>query len=328
MSERPLVSIITANYNGASFLPAAARSVFAQTLADFEWIIADDASSDDSLRVLAHIARGDSRVVVLPAERNGGPATARNRALAVARGQWIAIFDGDDEMAPNRLGRMVARGAADGADIVVDNLTLFSQPTQDGDRPFLSGRAWREPRWISLADYIDSGRMYGRRPGLGYLKPLFRADVLGAMRYREDLRIGEDYDLVVRLLLKRARMRLEPAALYRYRRHGTSISAVLQQGHIEQMIAADRDLNLDSPRRPVAQRARRAQARRRRSLEAALAYDQVIQSLKARRILTGLAIGLRRPDVWPLLSMPVTARLKRLAARLGRGRMPPVPAPG
>ena len=53
MSPRPLVSVVTANYNGALFLPAAARSIFVQRLADLEWIIADDASSDDSAGVIA-----------------------------------------------------------------------------------------------------------------------------------------------------------------------------------------------------------------------------------------------------------------------------------
>lgn len=320
MTERPIVSIVTANYNGAAFLPAAARSVLGQTLFDFEWIIADDASTDDSGAVIARLARTDPRIVHMPAEQNGGPAKARNRALAAARGQWIAIFDSDDEMAPNRLGRLVARGAADRADMVVDNLTLFSEPADRAEHPLLTGRSWTAPHWISLADYIDSGRMYARRPGLGYLKPLFRAEALGDLRYREDLRIGEDYDLVVRMLMGGARMRFEPAALYRYRRHAGSISAVLRQGHIEQMIAADGDLDLESPRRAVASKARRAQARRRRSLQAALAYDKVIQALKQRRVLQGFALSLSRPDVWPLLTMPLAARARRLAARLGRPR--------
>ena len=103
MAERPLVSIVTANYNGAAFLPAAARAVLAQTLGDFEWIVADDASTDDSGAVIAQVTGGDPRVRFLTAERNGGPAGARNRALAAARGRWIAVFDSDDEMAPERL---------------------------------------------------------------------------------------------------------------------------------------------------------------------------------------------------------------------------------
>ena len=312
MAARPLVSIITANFNGARFLPAAAQSVFAQSLDAFEWIIADDASSDDSRALIDQIARGDPRVVALPAERNGGPASARNRALAAARGCWIAVFDSDDEMAADRLERLVARGVADAADIVVDNLLVVSEPSGASDRRLLTGASWSVARWISLAAYIDAGRMYARRPGLGYLKPLFRAEALANFRYRETLRIGEDYDLVVRLLARGARMRFEPAALYRYRRHKASISAVLRREHIERMIEADAELGLESPHATCEPAARRAQASRRRSLEAALVYDQVIQTLKQRRILAGISQSLRRPDVWPLLMMPILARARRL----------------
>lgn len=237
--NRPLLSIVTANYNAARFLPAAARSVRNQSLTDFEWIIADDASSDDSRAVLAGLARSDARITVLTADRNGGAASARNRALAATRGQWIAVLDSDDEMAPDRFERLVGRGASDGADIVVDNLVVFGDSEGRPDHPLLTGGAWASPRWISLTEYIDSSRMYDRRPGLGYLKPIFRAETLGDLRYCEDLRIGEDYDLVVRMLARGARMRFEPCALYRYRRHGDSVSSVLRQGHIEAMLAAD-----------------------------------------------------------------------------------------
>ena len=320
MGQRPLVSVVTANFNGARFLASAARSVLSQSLADLEWLIADDASSDDSAKAIADLAKTDPRVVYLPAAANGGPACARNRALAAARGQWIAVFDIDDEMEPCRLGRLIAHAVADRADIIVDNLMLFGDAADGADRPFLTGQACAAARWISLADYINSARMYSRQPGLGYLKPIFRAETLGDLRYREDLRIGEDYDLVVRLLAKGARLRLEPVAYYRYRRHGASISAVLKPQHIERMLAADADIGLETCRRLAAPGARRAQMRRRRSLETALAYDRVISALKDHRLVTALAMGLAHPTVWPLLTMPLKVRVRRLASRLSRPR--------
>jgi succinoglycan biosynthesis protein ExoO len=320
MVERPIVSVITANFNGAKFLASAAKSVLSQSLADLEWLIADDASSDGSVEAIAELARNDPRVVFLPAETNGGPACARNRALVAARGQWLAVFDIDDEMAPNRLERMIAHAVTEQADIIVDNLTLFGEQSQASDGPFLAGKAWDRPRWISLAEYVDRARMYARRPGLGYLKPIFRAETLGETRYREDLRIGEDYDLVVRLLARGARLRLEPTADYRYRRHGASISALLKPDHIQQMLAADAAIGLEAGTSPGV---RRAQARRRRSLQAALIYDRVIEALKQRRLVAALALAVGQPDVWPLLSMPLTARAKRVARRVGRGRSIP-----
>lgn len=309
--SRPAVSVVTANYNGARHIAAAARSVLDQTLGDLEWIVVDDGSSDGSLQALAEAAGGDPRLRVL-AQANAGPAAARNRALAEARGRWIAVFDSDDLMAPDRLERLVARGEADRADIVVDNLCVFTDGSDAAWKPFLTGSAYARPRTITLAEYIASARMYSHRPGLGYLKPLFFADVLAGRRYREDLKIGEDYDLVLRLLAGGACLRLEPTALYRYRKHAGSISHRMRREHIEQMLAADAELDLAAQGAAV----RRAQAARRRSLEAAIAYDRVIERLKAHDLAGGLAQGLTRPDVWPLLTMPLTARLRRLAVRL------------
>lgn len=311
--EAPLVSVITANYNGARHLAPAIRSVLQQTLSDLELIIADDASTDDSLEVIASEAAGDPRVRVLAAERNGGPGAARNRALKAARGRYIAVFDSDDLMAPERLERLVARARGDHADIVVDNLLVFRDDDPAPWRAFLCQKAWSHPRWITLADYIEAGRMYSKQPGLGYLKPLFAAEVLKGETYREDLRIGEDYDLVLRLLAKGAQMRFLPDALYRYRKHGASISHVMRREHIEQMLAADAALEVEL--RAQCQAVRRAQARRRRSLETALVYDRVICALKARQVGAALGACAAQPAVWPLLTMPVTARLKRLAAR-------------
>lgn len=311
---RPVVSVVTANYNGARHLAAAVSSVLGQTLASWELIIVDDGSSDDSLEVIAGATAGDPRVKVIVQPQNGGPGAARNRALDEARGRWIAVFDADDLMAPDRLERLVARGEADRADVVVDNLCVFSDGGNEPWKPFLTGRAYAQARWITLADYIGSAKMYSNRPGLGYLKPLFFAAAMEGVRYRDGLRIGEDYDLVLRLLAAGCTMRLEPAALYRYRRHESSISHRMSRAHIEQMLAADASLEAELATQCAA--VRRAQAARRRSLEAAIAYDRVIERLKARDLAGGVAAGVSRPDVWPLLAMPVVARVKRLAAKL------------
>jgi succinoglycan biosynthesis protein ExoO len=314
--EAPVVSVITANYNGSRHLAAAVRSVLDQTLSSIELIVVDDRSTDDSLAVIREASALDPRVRVIEQAVNGGPGAARNRALDAARGRWIAVFDSDDLMEPDRLARMVARAEADGADIVVDNLMVFTDGASEPPTPFLSGADYAEARWITLADYIHSSRMYSKRPGLGYLKPLFSAQALAGAggRYRETLRIGEDYDLVLRLLAKGLRMRLEPQALYRYRKHGASISHVMRRDHLEQMLAADAAFEPELHGQPA--EVLRAFHARRRSLETALVYDRIIARLKARDLAGGLAASLSTPAVWPLLAMPVEARVKRLAARL------------
>lgn len=312
-ATRPRVSVVTANYNGGRYLADAVRAVLGQSLSDLELIIVDDRSTDDSLAVIAAVAAGDPRVRVLVQPQNGGPAVARNRALEAACGEWIAVFDSDDLMTSDRLERLVALGEAERAGIVADNLLVFQDGSETDGAPFLSGKAWDAAREITLAEYVDCAQMYSRKPGLGYLKPLFRADVVKGVRYREDLRIGEDYDLVVRLLAGGAKMSFEPEAMYRYRKHGASISAVMKREHLVQMIAADAALEGVMMGQP--KEVRRAFAARRRSLHAALAYDDVIQRLKAKDLVGGLAAGLSAPETWPLLTLPVKARLKRLAAK-------------
>lgn len=316
-AARPRVSVVTANYNGAAHLAAAVRSVLDQSLADLELIIVDDGSTDDSLEVIARTADGDPRVQILRQDRNGGPAAARNRALAVARGRWIAVFDSDDLMAPERLALLVELGEADGCDIVADNLLIFDDREPTAARPLLPLPQDAEARWISVSDYIASSLLYARRPNLGYLKPLFRAEVLGGARYDESLRIGEDYDLVLRLLLQGARLRLTPLALYRYRKHGASISTVLHRQDIEAMMTADLSLGpLLAALGPAVVGVQRA---RFRSLERALDFDRLVTRLKARQFGPACALALARPGVWPLLAMPAGARVKRLTARL-KGR--------
>lgn len=313
--ERPVVSVITANYNGARHLPDAIASVLGQSLRALELIVVDDASSDASAALVAEAAALDPRVRLIVQARNAGPGAARNRALAEARGRWIAIFDSDDLMEPDRLARLLRRAESDKADIVADNLMAFEDGAPQSIRPFLPEPLFQAPGWVTLADVIDSSRMYARRPGLGYLKPLVRAAAWRAagVRYDETLRIGEDYDVLLRLLAKGLRLRLEPAGLYRYRRHPASISHVLRRDHLEAMLRADAAFDTDVPDLPAD--ARRAQAARRRSLERALAYDEVIQRLKRRDLAGGISRALGAPAIWPLLTMPVTARIKRLAAR-------------
>ena len=312
--ERPLVSVVAANFNGSRYLDAAIRSVLAQTLTDLELIVVDDASTDESLLAIKRAVGGDARVRVFEQPRNGGPAAARNRALEAARGRWIAVFDSDDVMAEDRLERMVGRAEQDGTDIVVDNLMVFDERGLAAARPFLPLRKHLGPHWITLADYVAASRLYARQPSLGYLKPLISAESLGGLRYRESLRIGEDYDLVLRLLLAGAAMRLEPLPLYRYRKHGASISHVLRRDDIVAMMAADGSLAADFARHDA--RVQREQRARRSSQERALIYDRIVTRLKARQPAPALALALARPGVWPLLTMPIEARAKRLVAAL------------
>lgn len=102
----PVVSVVMASYNGAALIGETIASLQAQTMGDFECVIVDDCSSDETRAVLRSI--GDPRFVIIESPENEGPVKARNRAFAVARGRYIAGLDQDDLCAPDRFARQAA----------------------------------------------------------------------------------------------------------------------------------------------------------------------------------------------------------------------------
>lgn len=111
----PRVSIITPLFDNAATIEATIASVLAQTDADWEMVVADDASTDGSPATVA--TTGDSRVRLVRAARNRGPAAARNLALEHASGELVMFLDADDRLEPAYLERMVAAYDAAGAGV-------------------------------------------------------------------------------------------------------------------------------------------------------------------------------------------------------------------
>ncbi|HRO12498.1 glycosyltransferase family 2 protein [Amaricoccus sp.] len=104
----PLVSVITPAWNAALTLDATIASVAAQSLPDWEMLIADDGSTDATPAIAAAWAARDPRVRPLPGPGHAGPAAARNRAIRAARGRFLAFLDADDRWRPEKLARQLA----------------------------------------------------------------------------------------------------------------------------------------------------------------------------------------------------------------------------
>lgn len=117
----PTVSVVMAAYNGARLIEETLASVSRQTLRDFEVIVVDDRSTDDTRAVVA--AYDDPRVRLIALPENGGPVRARNHALAHARGRYIAALDQDDLCHPERFARQVALLEAEPAVALVASAT-------------------------------------------------------------------------------------------------------------------------------------------------------------------------------------------------------------
>lgn len=100
---RPVITVLTAVRDGAAFLPEAIESVRCQTFEDWEYVVVDDASEDESARIAERIAETDLRIVVVRRATSGGPYVAANEGLEAARGEYVARLDADDVAVPHRL---------------------------------------------------------------------------------------------------------------------------------------------------------------------------------------------------------------------------------
>jgi glycosyltransferase involved in cell wall biosynthesis len=107
----PRVTVLMTVYNGRGYLRTAIDSVLTQTFEDFELLIIDDCSTDDSAEII--LAYDDSRIRLIRNERNLGQVASLNRGLGEARGEYVARLDQDDACLPERLARQVAYLDAD-----------------------------------------------------------------------------------------------------------------------------------------------------------------------------------------------------------------------
>ena len=118
MTQRPTITLIMAVYNSAAYLNQSIESVVAQSYQDWELIIIDDGSTDESSTICDQWAERDSRLLVVHKE-NTGQADSRNLAISKAQGQWVMFIDSDDWIDIDMLQRMVTLQRQYQADMVV-----------------------------------------------------------------------------------------------------------------------------------------------------------------------------------------------------------------
>lgn len=223
MSRAPTVSVVMAAYNGARLIGATLDSLSRQTMRDWEAIVVDDASTDDTRVAVA--AHRDPRIHLIALSRNGGPVRARNRAVAVARGRYIAALDQDDLCHPDRLARQVAYLDADprvallgtAATVLDEAGTLAPARHAATTSPALLGWLLRIGNPLVWSSVMLRGDVARR------LQPFTRPDILYA----------EDFDLYHRVAPFGAVARLDEA-LVTYRSHAGGAS----QRYEERMLAS------------------------------------------------------------------------------------------
>ena len=164
-------------YNAATYLPSAIQSVLDQLYSNWELLVVDDASTDSSLQIAREFAEKDSRIRVFSQSENGGVTAARNKALKMAGGDYLAFLDADDLWDPEKLLKQV------------DHMTTYNYQIcycayrRVNEEGRIVGRVSPPPR-VTYSDMLKSNF-------IGNLTGIYNAKVLGK-QYLEDFG-HEDY---------------------------------------------------------------------------------------------------------------------------------------
>lgn len=216
----PLVSVIMPVYNGEQFLAEAIESILTQTFADFEFIIVDDSSTDESAAIIHSYAKRDQRIRLIQHEKNLGMSSARNTGIAAATGEYLAAMDCDDISLPERLEKQVdclrSHPRIGGVGVGAQRVTEDLAPIETIQLP-------NSNALIVLA-------MIAGGPAVIRASLMLRREHLAASGgYRPDIRTANDYELFLRLVWQTAiRYANVPDVLYLYRQHQSSSSRRLE----------------------------------------------------------------------------------------------------
>ena len=221
LNRGPRVSVVTPAYNASAYLVQAIDSILSQTFADFELIVVDDASTDQTAAILASYQ--DPRLRVVRNETNQGIVRTRNRGMAMARGEFICPFDADDVSLPTKLAKQVTFMDSHPTMVMVGTATRYLEFGE-----IKRGKSVRntEPsmmRWL----------MHVENP-LGHSTLMYRASAVLALGslMDEDFKYAEDYEFCHRLLGQGdAGFLDEPLVLYR--RHPGAVSVIHEEAMLE-----------------------------------------------------------------------------------------------
>lgn len=204
----PEVSIITPVFNSSKFLEETIASVLNQTFTDWEWMITDDKSTDNSVEIIQKI--NDSRIQLILSDKNGGAGHARNLSLKQASGRFITFLDADDFWEPNFLEEMISFMKKDNTELAYSNYARCDEnlnPVIDdfkADKPVTFDNLLKTCRLSLLSSMYDSQKV-----GKEYFPE-------GSKR--------EDHVMWLNLLKKIPVGKPLPKTMAKYRMHQSSIS--------------------------------------------------------------------------------------------------------
>jgi succinoglycan biosynthesis protein ExoU len=313
MTSTAAICVIIAAKNASQTIGRAVRSALREKHVA-EVIVVDDGSADRTAEAAFRVDDGTGRLQILRLADNRGPAFARNHAIAHSAASLIAILDADDFFLEGRFDRLLDQ---DDWDFVADNIVFLDGRNAGQSEPVVPEfEAW--PWFLDLPGFVDGNisRRGASRGEIGFLKPVMRRAFLDAhgLRYDDRLRLGEDYDLYVRALLKGARYKVVHGCGYGAVVRADSLSGRHGTPDLKNLLEADRAIlalpEVDAP-------ARAALRRHERHMRARYELRHFLDA-KASKGLVGAGLhALARPPALPAIVGGIAAdKFHALKARM------------
>lgn len=208
---QPLVSVVMPLFNGADFVKESIESVIKQQYQNWELLVVDDCSTDNSVEIIKSIAGSEPRVKLVHLNHNSGPAVARNTAIEHAQGRFIAFLDSDDIWSAQKLEIQVHYMLTHKHAFTYTNYHLIDEQGNN------HGLAKSIPDSISYKDLLKT--CY-----IGCLTAMYDTDMVGKI-FMPLIRKRQDYALWLKILKKTERAYLVPDVLGEYRLRQNSVSS-------------------------------------------------------------------------------------------------------
>lgn len=202
MEHKPLVSVIMPTYNSARFVAESIRSIQAQTLADWELLITDDCSTDNTVEIVEMFVRNDSRIKLFRLEKNSGGGVTRNKSISEAQGRYIALCDSDDRWMPDKLAKQIA--------FMEEKQCALSYSS------YMTCDENGKTTGIVVCRNQETSDTIKRDNKIGCLTAIYDTEKIGKI-YMPEIRKRQDWGLMIRVLQKCgiAYGMKEPLAIYR-----------------------------------------------------------------------------------------------------------------
>lgn len=215
----PKVSVIVPVYNTEKYLARCIDSILAQTFTDFELILVNDGSKDNSGKICDEYAAKDHRIVVIHKE-NGGVSSARNKGIDAAQGEWISFIDADDWITPSYLFDFITDISISYADIVFHG-RINVLPSYETTRITPNNSTYN-----ILTDCTTFFNEFNLLKFCAPFSKLFRSNIIrdNDIFFNPSLKIGEDCDFLLKYLSYCNLIKTSEIANYNYFIHNSSAS--------------------------------------------------------------------------------------------------------